>query len=65
MKEISDRLHGLIEAFAKMKYPSPAGILRKHGYRYEAERLDEILACFEEERDKGADHGTAHGSLRE
>lgn len=65
MRQISDRLYGLIEEFSKMKYPSPAGILRHRGYRYEAERLEEILACFEEEREKGDSHGTTHGSLRE
>jgi hypothetical protein len=48
MKMISDRLWNAVVEVAKLRYPSMAEILRKRGFGYEADRMDELTAAFDE-----------------
>ena len=48
MKTITDRLWNAIAEVAKLRHPSVAKILRAKGYNYEADRLEELVAAFDE-----------------
>jgi hypothetical protein len=48
MKAISDRLWNAVVEIAKMRYPSIAKLLRKRGFGYEAQRMDELVAAFDQ-----------------
>jgi hypothetical protein len=48
MKKIPNRLCDAITAIAGMKHPSVAQILRKRGFGYEADRMDELTTAFEQ-----------------
>ena len=48
MKKIPNRLWDAIAAIAGMKHPSVAQILRKRGFGYEADRMDELTTAFEQ-----------------
>ena len=45
---ISERLLNSIGEVARMEHPSVAGLLRKHGYEYEAGKIDEMLRIYKE-----------------
>ena len=48
MKKIPNRLWGAIVAVADMKHLAVAQILRKRGFGYEADRMDELTTAFEQ-----------------
>lgn len=41
-----------LQKLASMKYPSVSEILRKRGFRYEAQAIDDLIAAFEESNGK-------------
>ena len=48
MKEIPQGLWDAIAAVAGMKHPTLAKILRRRGFGYEADRVDDLITAFEE-----------------
>jgi hypothetical protein len=48
MKEISQRLWDAIAAVAGMKHPTLAKILRRRGFGYGADRVDDLITALEE-----------------
>lgn len=48
MKTITDRLLSAVAEVTKLRHPSVAEILRRRGFKYEADRMDELFAAFEE-----------------
>lgn len=48
MKKIPNRLWDALIAVAEMKHPSVAQILRNRRFGFEADRMDELTAAFEQ-----------------
>jgi hypothetical protein len=48
MKKIPNRLWDAITEIAKMQHPSVAAILRRSGFGYEAGKLDELTAAYQQ-----------------
>jgi hypothetical protein len=48
MKKIPNRLWDALSAVAEMKHPSVAQLLRKRGFGFEADRVDELTAAFDQ-----------------
>lgn len=57
MKTITDRLWNAVGEVAKLQYPSVAEILRKRGFGYEADGIDELIAAFDETERPSAQPG--------
>jgi len=47
MRTITDRLWNAVVEVTKLRYPSIAEILRRRGFNYEADRMDELIAAFD------------------
>ena len=43
---ISERLLKAVDEIARMEHPSVGGLLTKHGYEYEAEKIEEMLSIY-------------------
>ena len=54
MKTITDRVWNAVVEVAKLRYPSVGEILRRRGFEYEAERMDEMVAAFDEMKEEGS-----------
>jgi len=52
MKKILNRLWDAIAAIAGMQHPSVARILRKRGFGYKADRMDELTTAFGQAQQK-------------
>jgi hypothetical protein len=52
MRKIPNRLWDAIAEIAGMQHPSLAQLLRRRGFRYEADRIDEFTAAFEQASEK-------------
>ena len=52
MKKIPNRLWDAVTAVAGMKHPSVAHILRRRGFGYEADRVDELTTACEQAQQK-------------
>ena len=61
MRVITDRLWSAVMEVAKLRHPSVGEILRKRGFGYEADRIDELIAAFDEVKDEGSFGGTQSG----
>ncbi len=48
MKRISQRLWDAVVKVTALRHPSVAQILRKRGFGYEADMIDELMAAFDE-----------------
>ena len=48
MKKIPNRLWDAVTEIAKMQHPSVASILRRRGFGYEAGKLDELTAAYQQ-----------------
>jgi hypothetical protein len=48
MRKIPNRLWDAVNAVADMKHPSVAQILRRRGFGFEADRVNELTAAFEQ-----------------
>jgi DNA phosphorothioation-dependent restriction protein DptG len=48
VKTVTDRLWAALQELAKMRHPSVAQILRRRGFGYEADRMDELVTAFDE-----------------
>jgi len=54
VRTVTDRLWNAVVEVAKLRYPSVADILRRRGFNYEADRMDELLAAFDEIKPVGS-----------
>ena len=54
MKTITDRLWNAVAEVTKLRYPSVGEILRRRGFEYEAERMDEMIVAFDEMKEEGS-----------
>ena len=48
MRKVPDRLWDAVGELAKMQHPSVAAILRRRGFGYEAGKLDELAAAYQQ-----------------
>jgi hypothetical protein len=48
MKKIPNRLWDAVAAVSEMQHPSVAQLLRKRGFGFEADRVDELNAAFDQ-----------------
>jgi hypothetical protein len=52
MRKIPNRLWDAVAEIAGMQHPSLAQILRRRGFGYEADRMDEFTAAFEQAKEQ-------------
>ena len=52
MRKVPNRLWDAVCAVVQMEHPSVAGLLRKNGYNYEADRMDELSAAMKDAKEK-------------
>ena len=52
MRKIPNRLWDALSAIAQMQNPPIAGLLRKLGYSYEADRMDELTDAIKQANDR-------------
>ena len=55
MRPVTARLYNALVEVAKLRHPSVAEILRRRGFEYEADRIDELVAAFDEMKPEGLD----------
>lgn len=52
MRKVPNRLWDALCSVVKMEHPSVAGLLRRNGYGYEADRMDELSEAMRDAREK-------------
>jgi hypothetical protein len=57
MKMVTDRLWAAMQEVAKLRHPSVAEILKRRGFGYEADRMDELLSAFDETEEESGGPG--------
>jgi hypothetical protein len=48
MRKVPNRLWDAVTEISKMQHPSVARILRNRGFGYEADKLDELTAAYQQ-----------------
>ena len=64
MRKVPNRLWDAVSAIADMKHPSVAQILRRRGFGFEADRVDELTAAFEQAKTQEQEKQDGHRNAR-